>query len=133
VPSRTILGSLLREIRRKGAALAQEDQDSLSLWLQRADRIHGQRPKDRNKHYALHAPEVECIGKGKTRQPYEFGVKGCLAGPHKSGLIVGAQQLPRQPLRRAHPGAAAGANQHAAAGHRRQANNGHRRSGLPRR
>jgi len=25
--------------------------------------------------YALHAPEVECIGKGKAHKPYEFGVK----------------------------------------------------------
>lgn len=25
--------------------------------------------------YAFHAPQVECIGKGKSRQPYEFGVK----------------------------------------------------------
>ena len=25
--------------------------------------------------YSLHAPEVECIGKGKTHRPYEFGVK----------------------------------------------------------
>ena len=41
----------------------------------RARRIHTQRPKDKNKLYALHAPEVECIGKGKARQPYEFGVK----------------------------------------------------------
>ena len=25
--------------------------------------------------YALHAPEVECIGKGKAQAPYEFGCK----------------------------------------------------------
>ena len=25
--------------------------------------------------YSFHAPEVECIGKGKARAPYEFGVK----------------------------------------------------------
>jgi IS5 family transposase len=25
--------------------------------------------------YCLHAPEVECIGKGKAHRPYEFGVK----------------------------------------------------------
>jgi IS5 family transposase len=25
--------------------------------------------------YAQHAPEVECISKGKARMPYEFGVK----------------------------------------------------------
>jgi hypothetical protein len=29
--------------------------------------------------YSLHAPEVECIGKGKAHQPYEFGVKVSVA------------------------------------------------------
>jgi IS5 family transposase len=29
--------------------------------------------------YSLHAPEVECIGKGKAHRPYEFGVKVSLA------------------------------------------------------
>jgi IS5 family transposase len=32
--------------------------------------------------YSLHAPEVECIGKGKPHKPYEFGVKVSVAiGP----------------------------------------------------
>ena len=31
--------------------------------------------------YALHAPEVECIGKGKARTPYEFGCKVSVATP----------------------------------------------------
>jgi IS5 family transposase len=29
--------------------------------------------------YSLHAPEVECIGKGKTHRPYEFRVKVSIA------------------------------------------------------
>ena len=29
--------------------------------------------------YSLHAPEVECIGKGKAHRPYEFGVKVSVA------------------------------------------------------
>src|SRR5690606_25134739 len=51
----------------------------------------------KNKLCALHAPEVECIGKGKARQPYEFGVKASLAVTHKSGLIVGARTFPGNP------------------------------------
>jgi IS5 family transposase len=43
--------------------------------MARTKRILEQRPKDKNKLYALHAPEVECIAKGKARTPYEFGVK----------------------------------------------------------
>jgi len=31
------------------------------------------------KTYSLHAPEVECIGKGKAHRPYEFGVKASVA------------------------------------------------------
>ena len=48
--------------------------------------------------YALHAPEVECIGKGKARKPYEFGVKVSLAVTHKSGLMVGARSFPGNPF-----------------------------------
>ena len=65
---RTILGIVLREVGRKieqaseATALALT---SLRTLMQRAERIRSQRPKDKNKLYALHAPEVECIGKGK--------------------------------------------------------------------
>jgi IS5 family transposase len=31
--------------------------------------------------YSLHAPEVECIGKGKARMPYEFGCKVSIVTP----------------------------------------------------
>ncbi len=31
--------------------------------------------------YSLHAPEVECIGNGKARTPYEFGCKVSVATP----------------------------------------------------
>jgi IS5 family transposase len=47
--------------------------------------------------YALHAPEVECIGKGKARKPYEFGVKVGVAVTHRSGLMVGARSFPGNP------------------------------------
>ncbi|MBS1227263.1 MAG: family transposase [Proteobacteria bacterium] len=36
----------------------------------------------------MHAPKVECISKGKARQPYEFGVKVTVATTHKEGLPV---------------------------------------------
>lgn len=65
--------------------------------MQRAERIRSQRPKDKNKLYALHAPEVECIGKGKARKPYEFGVKVSVAVTHKQGLMVGARSFTGNP------------------------------------
>lgn len=96
---RTILGILIRETQRKmgscsanALALA-----SLSTWLERAERIHTQQRQSKNKLYALHAPEVECIGKGKARRPYEFGVKVSVAVTHKQGLLVGARSFTGNP------------------------------------
>lgn len=94
---RTILGRLLRDIERKLPGALQEQQTAMRLWIERAWQVCRQRSKDKNKLYALHAPEVECIGKGKARQPYEFGVKVSLAITHKQGLIVGARSFPGNP------------------------------------
>jgi IS5 family transposase len=94
---RTILGRLLREVRRKMGGLAKEARSKLETWVQRAERIYRQQPKDKNKLYALHAPEAECISKGKARQPYEFGVKVSLAVTHQHGLMVGARSFPGNP------------------------------------
>lgn len=94
---RTILGRLLRDVRRKLEALPEQAQARLAVWLERAERIRSQRPKDKGKLYALHAPEVECIGKGKARQPYEFGVKVSVAISHGSGLVVGARSFAGNP------------------------------------
>src|SRR5471032_3244292 len=94
---RTVLGRLLRDIERKLSGASDERQAQLRVWLEPAWRICRQRPKDKNKLYALHAPEVECIGKGKARQPYEFGVKVSLAITEKQGLIIGARAFPGNP------------------------------------
>ena len=47
--------------------------------LDRVKALLAQKPGDKNKIYALHAPEVECIAKGKARTRYEFGVKTSIA------------------------------------------------------
>jgi IS5 family transposase len=90
---RTLRGIVLREIRRKQARASPPSpaaMDTLNPLLERAERLHAQQPKDKNKRYALHAPEVECIGKGKARKPDEFGVKAGMVVTHQSGLMVGA-------------------------------------------
>jgi IS5 family transposase len=78
---RTQLGRVLRDIRRKikdNADLAA----ALAAKLALATRVHAQQPKQRGqKVFSLHAPEVECIGKGKAHKPYEFGVKVSVATP----------------------------------------------------
>ena len=95
---RTILGIVLREVERRRA----EAGDSaaackLDLLRGRAERIATQQRTDKNKLYAVHAPEVECIGKGKARKPYEFGVKVGIVVTHKQGLVVGARSFPGNP------------------------------------
>jgi IS5 family transposase len=78
---RTRLGRVVRDIRRKiadDAALRERFADLLAL----AHRVRFQDHRQRGpKVYSLHAPEVECIGKGKARAPYEFGCKVSIATP----------------------------------------------------
>lgn len=98
---RTILGIVMREVKRKLPQAVPESAFSLTrlnTLLERAERIRTQQPKDKHKLYALHAPEVECISKGKARKPYEFGVKASIAITHKSGLMVGARTFPGNPF-----------------------------------
>jgi hypothetical protein len=95
---RTILGIVLREIGRKRTEATLENSARLSQLdslLARAERIRNQRPKDKDKLYALHASEVERIGKARKR--YEFGVTVGIAVTHKQGLIVGARAYPGNP------------------------------------
>jgi len=73
------LGRVIRDIRRKIAgeeALQRRFADSLALAVRLRFQDHRQRG---SKVYVLHAPEVECIGKGKA--PYEFGRKVSVATP----------------------------------------------------
>ena len=78
---RTRLGRIIRDIRRKiegDPAL----EDRFGPLLDLAHRVRHQEQRQRGpKVYSLHAPEVECIGKGKARAPYEFGCKVSIATP----------------------------------------------------
>ena len=51
--------------------------------------------------FSLHAPEVECIGKGKAHKPYEFGVKVSVATTLKRSaggqFVTHVQALPGKP------------------------------------
>jgi IS5 family transposase len=78
---RTRLGRVVRDIRRKidGDERLEARFGSL-LDLAVRVRLQDQRRRGR-KVYSLHAPEVECIGKGKARTPYEFGCKVSVVTP----------------------------------------------------
>lgn len=76
---RTMLGAVTRDITRKLAGRPELAQ-LFALPLSLARRVRDQRQRKRGrKVYSLHAPEVECIGKGKAHKPYEFGVKVSIA------------------------------------------------------
>lgn len=76
---KTYLGRVTRDIDRKTAGNdALKTTFARLLWLAKRVRDQQQRQRGR-KVYSLHAPEVECIGKGKPHRPYEFGVKVSVA------------------------------------------------------
>jgi IS5 family transposase len=78
---RTRLGRVIRDIRRKidgHPELEVRFGHLLDLAIKVRHQDHRQRGP---KVYSLHAPEVECIGKGKARAPYEFGCKVSIATP----------------------------------------------------
>jgi transposase, IS5 family len=76
---KTYLGRVMRDI---GRNIAGEDElhEAFVRPLYLAERVLTQNRHQRGrKVYSLHAPEVECIGKGKAHKPYEFGVKVSVA------------------------------------------------------
>jgi IS5 family transposase len=96
---RTIVGRLQRGVTRKMTTLSQAIQETLGLTLDKAKRLVSQTASrkavgNRAKLYSWHTPEVECISKGKSRNPYEFGVKVGLTMTLKGNLIVGARSFP---------------------------------------
>ncbi len=97
----TFLGRVMRDIERKlKAKPALEPIFRPMLFL--AGRVLTQERGQRGpKVYSLHAPETECIGKGKAHKPYEFGVKVSIAttvAPSRGGqFVLAAKALPGAP------------------------------------
>jgi IS5 family transposase len=98
---KTYLGRVIRDITRRidgDPWLEEMFAHLLSLARRVRDQERGQRGP---KVYSLHAPEVECIGKGKAHKPYEFGVKVSVATTlkHCKGgqFVTHVQALPGNP------------------------------------
>ena len=89
---KTFLGRVFRDIVRKIAGNAGLEARFAKL-LGLVERLLMQQPGDRNKLYALHAPEVACIAKGKARNPYEFGAKVGIATTNREGLVLAAKSF----------------------------------------
>ena len=101
------LGRLIRICRRgieeSKLELSAED----SAILTRVKNIHAQsvlKKKDKDIYkkehkivYSFHAPEVECIGKGKMNKPYEFGNKVGIAVSGRGNFILGVKSFHGNP------------------------------------
>jgi IS5 family transposase len=93
---KTYLGRVFRDVRRKLESRP-EVAAHFDEALTRVERLLAQQRTDKNKLYALHAPEVACIAKGKAHKKYEFGAKVSVAVTNREGLVVGMQAHPGNP------------------------------------
>ena len=98
---RTRLGRLIRDIGRKIAG-REDVEAAFAAPLSRAGQIRSQQQRQRGwKLYSFHAPEVECIGKGKASAPYEFGVKASIVTTNARApggqFVLHAKSLPGNP------------------------------------
>ncbi len=83
---RTIAHKLIRELNRK---LPENVINQQSANFELYEKVLNQQPKDKNKIYSLHEPNVYCVGKGKDHKPYEYGAKASIVTTLKSSIIVG--------------------------------------------
>jgi len=93
---KTYLGRVFRDICRKidgHLDLAARFSELLGL----IERLLAQKPDDSDKLYALHAPEVVCISKGKAHRRYEFGCKVGIAATNREGLFIAAMAFEGNP------------------------------------
>ena len=98
---RSRLGRIIRDIGRKIAGQPALE-EAFAPALSRARQIRAQQQRQRGwKLYSFHAPEVECIGKGKARAPYEFGVKASIVTTNARApggqFVLHAMALPGNP------------------------------------
>jgi IS5 family transposase len=90
---KTMLGCVYRDIKRK----ADDVDEELGRLLMLADRLLKQEKKSKNKLYSVHAPEVECISKGKAHKRYEFGNKVAMVTTSRDNWIIGVESFHGNP------------------------------------
>lgn len=90
------LGCVYRDILRQ-LENNPEVKENFTHLLGQANWALTQQRTDKNKLYSLHAPETECIAKGKAHKKYEFGVKTSITTTHKSNFIVGIKAMHGNP------------------------------------
>ncbi|MEI7669922.1 MAG: IS5 family transposase [Pseudomonadota bacterium] len=105
---KTLLGRLIRLLMRNSKILALELSKKQLEIFKKVQNIYAQsflNKKDKEEYkaagnkvlYSFHAPEVECIGKGKLNKPYEFGNKVGLVVTGRNSFILGVKSFHGNP------------------------------------
>ncbi len=90
---RTYLGRVLRNVERGKLKLSTKQEQLVKV----TQRIFTQQRTDHGKVYSVHAPEVECIAKGKVAKHYEFGSKVPIVTTSRQSWIVGIDAVHNNP------------------------------------
>src|SRR5215813_4957718 len=90
---RIYLGRVLRNVERFIGPMQQKQAELVG----RSRRIFEQQREDQAKVYSLHAPEVECISKGKAHKRYEFGCKVSIVTTSKACWVVAIDAIAGNP------------------------------------
>lgn len=85
---RSYLGRVTRDIQRKTDVT---DDPELRFLLSQAEQLLKQEKNSQKKLYSLHAPETECIAKGKAHKRYEFGCKVSIVTTCKEPWVLSIQ------------------------------------------
>ena len=91
---KTMLGRVIRDIERK----CSDPEGRFVRVLNLARAIFTQKRNDKNKVYSVHAPEVECIAKGKVHKKYEFGCKVSMVSSSKDNWILAIDAVHGNPF-----------------------------------
>ena len=91
---RIFLGRVIRDINRK----CHNPDESLSRLLTVSERMFSQTKNDTHKVYSIHAPEVECIAKGKAHKKYEFGCKVAMVTSSIKNWVLAIDALHGNPF-----------------------------------
>lgn len=91
---KTTLGCVIRDIGRK----CSNPEGRLAKILAIACAIFNQKRNDTNKVYSVHAPEVECIAKGKVHKKYEFGCKVAMVSSSRDNWILAIDAVHGNPF-----------------------------------
>lgn len=94
---KTLVGRVYRDIDRQLDNQSDAVKSAFKETLEKTQRILSQQTQDKNKLYSFHAPEVECVAKGKVHKKYEFGVKVGITVTNKSNFVLGARSFPGNP------------------------------------